>query len=58
MLSTEVLLLIVTLARLEKANVAISAGPFGTVFGVQLVAVFQSSLVGLALQVALPARVS
>src|SRR5690348_14209691 len=33
-----------------------SAGPFGTVFGVQLAAVFQSPLTGLALQVALPAN--
>src|SRR5690349_11877606 len=40
----------------EVAKVATSAGPLGTVFGVQLAAVFQSSLTGLALQVALPAN--
>ena len=35
---------------------ATSPGPFGTVAGVQLAAVFQSPLLGLALQVALPAN--
>jgi len=33
-----------------------SAGPFGTVAGVQFAAVFQSPLVGLRFQVALPAK--
>jgi len=42
---------------LERANVAVSAGPLGTVLGVQLAAVFQSSVAGLAFQVALPAKV-
>jgi hypothetical protein len=32
-----------------------SAVPFGTVLGIQLVAVFQSPLAGLRFQVALPA---
>ena len=41
---------------LEEANVAVSAGPFGTVVGVQLVAVNQSPVAGLAFQVALPAK--
>ena len=40
----------------EEAKVALSAGPLGTVFGVQLRAVFQSPLVGLRFQVALPAE--
>ena len=40
---------------LEAAKVAMSPGPFGTVAGVQLAAVFQSPLVGLRFQVALPA---
>lgn len=39
----------------EMSNVAVSAGPLGTVFGVQLAAVFQSPLVGSSCQVALPA---
>ena len=42
--------------RLEDANVAVSAGPLGTVVGVQLVAVNQSPVAGLAFQVALPAK--
>ena len=33
-----------------------SFGPFGTVFGFQFAAVFQSPLIGLALHVALPAE--
>jgi hypothetical protein len=37
-------------------NVAVSEGPFGTVAGVQLAAVFQSPFVGLRFQVALPAN--
>ena len=36
-------------------KVATSSGPSGTVAGVQFVAVFQSALVGLRFQVALPA---
>src|SRR6266536_6096303 len=42
---------------MERANVAVSAGPLGTIAGVQLAAVFQSSVAGLAFQVALPAKV-
>ena len=41
---------------LEDANVAVSAGPLGGPPGVQLPAVFQSPVVGLASQVALPAK--
>src|SRR5438067_10071445 len=41
---------------LERTNVAVSAGPLGTVLGVQLLAVFQSLVTGLAFQVALPAK--
>ena len=40
---------------LEAAKVARSAGALGTVAGVQFAAVFQSPLVGLRFQVALPA---
>src|SRR5690242_12849424 len=40
----------------ETAKVAVSAGPLGMVLGVQLAAVFQSPLVGLRFQVALPAN--
>ena len=40
----------------DVAKVAISPGPFGTVFGVQLAAVFQSPFKGFVPQVALPAR--
>ena len=40
----------------ETANVAVSNGPLGMVAGVQLLAVFQSLLPGLAFQVALPAK--
>src|SRR5712692_10262190 len=39
----------------ESAKVAISAGPFGTVEGVQFAAVFQLPLIGLRFHVALPA---
>src|SRR5262249_18047961 len=39
----------------EAPNVAVSEGPFGTVAGVQLAAVFQSLLPGLRIQLALPA---
>ena len=41
---------------LDKANVAVSDGPLGTVFGIQFVAVFQSPVAGLACHVALPAK--
>jgi len=41
---------------LESANVAVSADPFGTVAGVQFVAIFQSAEVGLRSHVALPPR--
>jgi len=44
-----------TLARFERSKVAVSAGLRGTVFGVQLAAVFQSLLLGSSFQVALPA---
>ena len=37
---------------LEVAKVAVSLGPFGTVFGIQFAAVFQSPLVGLVRHVA------
>jgi hypothetical protein len=39
----------------EVANVAVSAGPFGIVFGIQFAAVFQSPLIGFRFQVALSA---
>ena len=39
----------------ELPNVATSAGSLGTVSGVQFTAVFQSPLVGVSFQVALPA---
>src|SRR5438876_774710 len=45
-----------TAVTLETSKVAVSAGPLGTVAGVQLVAVFQSPLVGLRFHVALPAK--
>jgi hypothetical protein len=38
----------------DVAKVAMSDGPFGTVAGVQLVAVFQSLPAGFTFQVALP----
>src|SRR5215471_17705166 len=37
---------------LERSKVAVSVDPFGTVFGIQLIGVFQSELVGLRFQVA------
>lgn len=40
----------------ETPNVAVSAGPLGTVIGVQLVGVFQSPVAGLGSHEALPAR--
>jgi hypothetical protein len=39
----------------EFGKVAVSAGPFGTVRGLQFAAVFQSFVVGLTVHVALPA---
>ncbi|PYK40452.1 MAG: hypothetical protein DME60_08075 [Verrucomicrobia bacterium] len=45
-----------TPVTVEDANVAVSAGPLGGPPGVQLPAVFQSPVVGLASQVALPAK--
>lgn len=39
----------------DVPKVALSADPFGTVFGIQFAAVFQSPLLGLSVQVALPA---
>ena len=47
-----------TLVVFERANVAVSADPLGTVGGVQFVAVFQSPEVGLRSHVALPASPS
>ena len=52
---TSVFAEIETLVVFETANVAISAGPLGTVIGVQLAAVFQSPEPGLRSHVALPA---
>src|SRR5207302_9791471 len=49
--SAEIAILVV----LERTNAAASAEPFGTVAGVQFVAVFQSPEVGLRSQSALPA---
>jgi len=40
----------------DRPKVAISAGPLGTLAGVQLAAVFQSPEMGSRSQVALPAR--
>ncbi len=53
---TSVLLETERSVTLETSNVAVSVRPFGTVLGVQLVAVFQSLLAGLKFHVALPAR--
>ena len=47
-----------TFVVLERANVAVSAGPLGTVIGVQLAAAFQSPEPGLRSHVALPAWVA
>src|SRR3954468_20130026 len=41
----------------ELSKVAVSVGPFGSVAGVQLAAIFQSPLVGFRFQMALPAIV-
>ena len=46
-----------TAVRLLMANVAVSAGPFGTVLGVQFAAVFQSPVAGLLFHVALSPKV-
>src|SRR5439155_24942981 len=43
---TSVFAEIETLVVFERANVAISAGPLGTPFGVQLAAIFQSPEMG------------
>ena len=56
MLFTSIDEAIETLTVLETPKVATSFGPFGTVAGVQFAAVFQSLLIGLELQVALPAK--
>ena len=58
MLLTSVAAEIETLLTFETPKVAPSCGPFGIVAGVQLVAVFQSLLVGFRFHVALPARVA
>jgi hypothetical protein len=55
MLLTVVLAETETSLTFERRNVATSAGPLGTVFGIQFAAVFQSLLMGLTCQVALPA---
>ena len=39
----------------DKPKVAVSAGPLGTVAGVQLAAVFQSAVPGIGSHIALPA---
>lgn len=41
---------------LERSKLAVSFGPLGTVAGFQLLAVFQSPLVGMRFQVALPPK--
>ena len=53
--ATSVLAEIEIAGVLEASNVAVSAGPLGTVLGIQLVAVFQSPLVGFKVHAALPA---
>ena len=55
MLSTMVLTESETTFLLEMAKEAIAAGSFGTAWGVQLVAVSQSPLIGWRFQVALSA---
>src|SRR4051794_18739760 len=47
---------LVTSVTFDAPNVAMSVGEFGTVWGVQFAAVFQSPVAGLLLQIALPAR--
>lgn len=49
-------LLLTTSVTSDVPNVATSDVPFGTVFGLQFPAVFQSPLVGFVAHVALPAR--
>src|SRR6266446_6797011 len=51
-----VVVLCVTSVTLETPKVAMSSVPLGTVLGIQLVAVFQSPVVGSRSQVASPAR--
>src|SRR3954452_7827222 len=48
--------LLMTSVTFDGPKVATSVVEFGTVCGIQFAAVFQSPLVGLLLQVALPAR--
>ena len=55
MLFTSVFGLSEMLVVVETSKVAVSNGPLGTLFGVQLAGVFQSPEVGLRFQVALPA---
>lgn len=55
---TSVLVASETSVVLERSNVAVSAGPFGTVGGVQLAGLFQLPSVGLRFHVALPAWVT
>ena len=43
-------------ALFEFGKVAVSAGPFGTVRGLQFAAAFQSFVVGLTVHLALPAK--
>ena len=45
-----------TSVTLETSNVAVSELPFGTIGGFQLAASYQSLLMGLRFQVALPAK--
>jgi hypothetical protein len=47
---------IVTSVTFDVPKLAMSDGPFGTVLGTQLAAVFQSPVEGFVLHVALPAR--
>src|SRR6266705_2609583 len=56
MLLTSVVVDVEMSVVLETSKVAVSLGPFGTVFGIQFVAVFQSPLIGFMLHVALSAK--
>jgi len=56
MLSTSISVAIEMAVTEDSPKLARSAGPFGTVLGDQFVAVFQSPLPGVVLQVALPAN--
>ena len=58
MLLTSVFAEIETAVVFERANVAVSDDPLGTVAGVQFVAVFQSPEPGLKSHVASPAKVA